>query len=75
MNKTVSDKQCTILWDVDDLNIFYVDSNIVSSVLADIYTEYGKFAKMTITQGNIHKYIGITIDYYFPGKVIFFIAY
>ena len=26
---------------------------------------------MTITQGRVHKYLGITIDYSLPGKVIF----
>ena len=51
-------KQCTILCNVDNLNISYVDSNIVSGVLPDIDVEYGKIAKMTITRGNIHKYLG-----------------
>ena len=46
-----------------------VDSYIVSSVLADIDAEYGKISKMTITQGNIHKYLGMTIKYSYPGKV------
>ena len=26
---------------------------------------------MTITQGKVHKYFGMTIDYSSPGKVIF----
>ena len=26
---------------------------------------------MTITQGKVHKYLGINIDYYLPGKLIF----
>ena len=49
----------------------HVDPNIVSSVLADIYAEYGNIAKMTITQGKIHKYLGMTIAYSSPGKLIF----
>ena len=48
-----------------------VDSNIVSSVLADIDTEYGKIVKMTIKQINIHKYLEITIAYHLSGKVNF----
>ena len=43
-----------------------VDSNILYRVLADIDTEYGKIAKMTITQGKIHNYLGIIIDYSSP---------
>ena len=26
---------------------------------------------MTITRGKVHKYLGMTIDYYSPGKLIF----
>ena len=28
---------------------------------------------MTITRGKVHKYLGMTIDYSLPGKVIFLI--
>ena len=49
----------------------YVDSDIVSSVLADIDAYYGKISKITITWGKIHKYLEMTIDYYSPDKVIF----
>ena len=31
----------------------------------------GNIAKMTITWGKIHKYLGMAIVYYSPGKVIF----
>ena len=44
---------------------------IVSIVLAGIDAEYGNIVKMTITRGNIHKYLGMTIYYSFPGKVNF----
>ena len=47
-NKIVNGTKCTILWNVDDLNKSYVDSNIISGVIADIDTEYGKNVKTTI---------------------------
>ena len=71
MNKIIDNKQCTILWHVDDLKTSHVDPVVVSSFLADIDAEYGKIAKMTITRGKVHKYLGMTIDYSLPGKVIF----
>ena len=37
-NKIVKGKQCIILWHVDELNVLHVDSDIVSSVLAEIDT-------------------------------------
>ena len=62
MNKIVGGKQCTILWHVNDLKTSHGDPAVIFNVLADIDAEYGKIAKMTITQGKVHKYLGITID-------------
>ena len=70
-NKIIDNKQCTILWNVGDLKTSHVDPAVVSRVLADIDAEYGKIAKTTIMRGKVHKYLGITIDYSSPGKVIF----
>ena len=61
MNKIIHDEQFTTLWRDDNLNMSHVDPDIVSSVLVDIDAEYGKIAKMTITQG---KYIQIPWDYH-----------
>ena len=46
MNKLVKVKQCTIIWHVNDLNILDVDSDIVSSFLADIDAEHGNISKL-----------------------------
>ena len=63
MKKVVKGKQCTILWHVDNLNMLHVDSDTFSSVIYDIDAECGKIAKMTITQGKVQKYLGMTINY------------
>ena len=55
MKNIGNDKQCTIFWHVDDLWMSHVDPDIISGVLVDIDTEYGKIAKMTIMRGNMHK--------------------
>ena len=60
--KIVNDKQWTILWHNDDLNMSDVDPDIVSSVLSDIDAEYGKISKLTITRSKIQKYLRITIE-------------
>ena len=49
MKKPVKCKKCTILWNVEDLKMSHVDPDIISSVLADIVTEYGNIEQMTIT--------------------------
>ena len=71
MNKIIKGKQCTIHWHVDDMQMSHADYDIGSSILSDINAEYGKIAKMTITRGKIHKYLRMTINYSFTGKVIF----
>ena len=53
------------------MKMSHVGPDIVFSVLADIDVEYENIAKMTITRGKIHKYLGMTIDYSSPVKVIF----
>ena len=54
MNKIIDNKQCTILWHVDDLKTSHVDPAVISSILADIDAEYGNIAIMTITWGKVH---------------------
>ena len=43
-----NDKQCTILWHVDEMNKSHVDLDIVSGVLDEIDLLYGNIEKMTI---------------------------
>ena len=45
MNKVIGDNQCTILWHVDDLKTSHVGPDVISSILSDIYSEYGKIEK------------------------------
>ena len=70
MNKIIDVKQCTIIWNGDDLKTSHVDPAVISSVLADIGAEYRKIAKMTITWGKVYKYLRMIIDYSSPGKLI-----
>ena len=68
-NKIINEKQCTILWHVDDLKISHCDSNIVTSVISQIEDEFGREAPITKTRGKIHDYLGMVLDYSIPGKV------
>ena len=71
MKNIIDGKQFTILWHVNNLKTPHLETAVFFSVLADIDVEYRKIAKMTITRGKVHKYLGMTIEYSFPGKVIF----
>lgn len=70
VNKDIDGSQCTILWHVDDLKISHSDPNVVTSVVKQLEQEFGKEAPLTVTRGKLHDYLGMTIDYRTPGKVM-----
>jgi hypothetical protein len=71
MNKQIDGSQCTILWHVDDIKVSHVDPTAVTTVLALINEEYGKETPLTVTRGQVHHYLGMTIDFSMPGRVQF----
>jgi hypothetical protein len=70
MNKMVNGNQSTILWHVDDLKISHVDEIVNEWVLEFLNARYGDETPLTVTRGDIHEYLGMTIDYGTDGKVI-----
>jgi hypothetical protein len=70
MNKMFNGKQCTALWHVDDLKISHVDENVNEGVLKFLNARHGEETPLTVTRGDIHEYLGMTIDYGTEGKVI-----
>jgi hypothetical protein len=68
-NKTVHGRQCTVLWHVDDLKISHEDPDVVTSLIGHLEQTFGQEAPLTIMRGNVHEYLGMTIDYGVPGKV------
>jgi len=70
MNKMVNDKQCTVLWHVDDLKISHEESAVTESILDILNVRYGKETPLTVTRGDIHEYLGMTIDFSTKGKVV-----
>jgi hypothetical protein len=74
-NKTINGKQCTVMWNVDDLNISHVDAKVVTTILNLLDAKYGqeimggKQAVLKINRGCIHEYLGMTLDYSEPGYI------
>jgi hypothetical protein len=69
MNRTVGGKQQTVLWHVDDLKISHVDGAVNEQLLNKLNEWYGKETPLTVTRGDMHEYLGMTIDYSVEGKV------
>jgi hypothetical protein len=70
VNKIENGKQCTVLWHVDDLKVSHVEDSVLDGVLACLNERYGKETPLTVTRGDIHNYLGMTIDYSTDGKVV-----
>ena len=71
MNKIINGKQCTILWDVDDLKISHVDAAVVTSIIDTLSQEFGKHADLTVNWGDVHDYLGMILYYSKRGKIQF----
>ena len=59
-NCTIEGKQCTIGWYVDDTKITHENPNVVTDVLNTLESEFGK---MSITRGDEHVFLSMTITY------------
>jgi hypothetical protein len=68
-NKTIDGTQCTILWHVDDLKISHATQAVLEDLIDSLNARYGKLDPLTVTRGDVHNYLGMTIDYSVPEKV------
>jgi hypothetical protein len=64
----------TICWHVDGLKASHVMTKVMDSIIKYLRQEYESIfedgtGEMVVSQGKIHKYLGMTIDYTFHGQV------
>ena len=59
-NTIINDKQCTIVFYVDDNKISHVDHKVVTSVL-DVISKH--FGTLTITRGKEHIFLGMDLSF------------
>ena len=55
-------------WHVDGIKILHCDLSVVESVFTLMEHEFGRETPLAITRGNVHEYLGMTIDFSQPGK-------
>ena len=68
-NKIVDGKQLTIVWHVDDLKISHANPAVVTTIIDQLKSEYGKESPLTVKRGKLHDYLGMLLDYKESGKV------
>eukprot|EP00934_Nitzschia_sp_Nitz4_P008987 Nitzschia sp. Nitz4//scaffold353_size16344//11151//16190//NITZ4_008865-RA/size16344-processed-gene-0.13-mRNA-1//1//CDS//3329548925//8977//frame0 len=69
-NKLVNGKQLTVAWHVDDLKISHQDVEVVDAFIEDMRATFGTETPLSESRGKVHDYLGMTLDYSTPGKVI-----
>jgi hypothetical protein len=69
MNKIIKGSQCTVLWHVDDLKISHVDALVCEDIVDLLIKPYGVETPLAVTRGDLHDYLGMTLDYMTEGKV------
>ena len=68
-NKVVNGKQCTIVWYINDLKLFHVEEEVGSDMMERLNKEFGGREPMTVSEGKIHDYLRITLDYSTEGTL------
>lgn len=53
---------------MDDLKISHMSADVVTSVIDDIQSVFGKDAPVTLKRGKIHECLGMTLDFSDAGK-------
>ena len=65
-NKMINDKQCTIVWYVDDNKLSHMDQKVLDDILEKMKVHFGD---LTITKGRKHAFLGMNIEIREDGTV------
>ena len=70
VNKMVNGKQLTVAWHVDDLKVSHVAESALDEFIAMMGKEFGTCAPLTVSQGPVQEYLGMTMDFSEKGRVV-----
>jgi len=62
-NKVIRRRKCTILWQLDDIKVSDVDSQVVSGVLGELRKIIRKRGTTNCESWQKHNYLGMVLDY------------
>ena len=69
VNKLVNGQQMTVVWHVDDLKVSHVDRTEVEKFVRKMEETFGKDTPLTVSRGEVHDYLGMTLDFRTKGEV------
>ena len=68
-NKMINGQQMTVVWHVDDLKVSHVDAMEVEKFVQQMEETFGQETPLTVSRGQVHDYLGMTLDFCTKGKV------
>ena len=57
-NAIIDGSQCTIAWHVDNNKVSHINEEVISKLIKELETYFGKFK---VTRGKMHNYLGMII--------------
>ena len=69
VNKMVNGEQLTVCWHVGNLKSSHIDPKVNDEFLQWIKDTFGQLSEVKTTQGPLHDYLGMSLDYSVPGQV------
>ena len=69
VNKMINGHQMTVVWHVNDLKVSHMDAGEVEKFVQQMEETFGKDTPLTVSHGQVHDYLGMTLDFHNKGKV------
>ena len=62
----INGKQCTVVWHVDDLKMSHMQQPVLDNLIDKLNGELGSSDPITVCHGDVHNYLGMTLDFSEP---------
>ena len=69
VNRMVNGEQLNICWHINDLTSSHINPKVNGEILQWIKDTFRQLGEVKTTQGPLHNYLGMTLDYSVPGHV------
>ena len=70
VNKKVDGKQLTMAWHMDDLKVSHEKEEVLDEFIGMMEREFGQDAPLSVSQGPVQEYLGMTLDFSKRGRVV-----
>ena len=69
VNRMINGHEMTVVWHVNDLKVSHIDTREVEKFVQQMEETFGKDTPLTVSHGQVHDYLGMTLDFHNKGEV------